>query len=163
MKKPLLQFCLLALFCALSAVGAQFPLYGSVALDALPAYLAAMLLGGPQGALVGALGHLLSAVLSGFPMTLPLHLVIALEMAGVCFLTGLASRRRRHLPAAVLGFALNALAAPLIVVVWPGMGWPVALALLPFLALGSALNAFVAAGLAYALQKPLRPVLERVL
>ncbi len=68
MKSKTLYICLLALFCALSAVGAQFKFFGSIALDALPAFLAAIILGGPAGAVVGAVGHLLSATLSGlFP------------------------------------------------------------------------------------------------
>jgi hypothetical protein len=67
MKNKTLQICLLAMFCALSAIGAQIHIHGSIALDALPAFLAALLLGGPGGAVVGALGHLLPRVWRVFP------------------------------------------------------------------------------------------------
>ena len=143
-----------ALFCALSAVGAQIHLFGSIALDSLPAFLAGMLLGGMPGAIVGSLGHLLSAFSSGFPLTLPLHLVIAVEMAVVCYLTGSVARTKPLWLAAVTGFVLNALVSPLILLVWPGMGWSVCLSLLPMLVLGTAINVLAATALAYALKKP---------
>lgn len=50
--------------------------------------VAAALLGGPYGAIAGIFGHLFSALLSGFPLTLPMHLVIAAEMGVICFITG---------------------------------------------------------------------------
>jgi uncharacterized membrane protein len=159
MKNKVLTIAIVALFCALSAVGAQIHLFGSVALDALPAFLAALLLGGPQGAVVGALGHLLSALTAGFPLTVPLHLVIAAEMALVCFATGWVARRRPYLLAAAVGFVLNAVVAPLILLVWPGMGWSVCIALLPTLALGAAINAFGAGLLGQALKKPFNAML----
>ncbi len=163
MKNKTLQICLLAMFCALSAIGAQIHIQGSIALDALPAYLAALLLGGPGGAVVGALGHLLSSGLAGFPLTLPLHLVIAVEMALICFVTGwLKQKRNLSTPVcAVAAFVLNAFVSPLILLVWPGMGLAICLALLPSLAAGSAVNAFGAALLWYALRKPLHALGER--
>lgn len=155
---------MLALFCALSAVGAKFPIYGSIALDSLPAFLAAILLGGPEGAIIGAMGHMLSALLSGFPLTIPLHLVIASEMAAICFVTGWLVNER-HLPiwaAAIVTFVLNAFVSPLILIAWPGMGWGVCLTLLLPLVIGSAVNAAAAAALGYALKKPLKFVLGAV-
>jgi uncharacterized membrane protein len=161
MKKTTLRITLLALFIALAAVGANVKIMGSIAFDALPAFLAAMLLGGKEGAIAGAAGHLFSALLAGFPMTLPMHLVVAAEMAAICYLTGWLVHKR-GLPfwgAAIPAFALNAFVSPLIVAVWPGMGIPVYLALIIPLTIASAVNVAGAAVLAYALQKPLRPVL----
>lgn len=158
MKSKTQKLCILALLCALSAVGARFPLYGSVALDALPAFLAALLLGGMEGAAVGAAGHMLTATLSGFPLTLPLHLVVAAEMAGVCFAAGLL-RQRGKLPipaCAAAAFLLNGLVSPLVLLFWPGMGLPVFLAFLPPLLAGSGLNALGAGVLAGLLDRPLK-------
>ncbi|MDR3551875.1 MAG: ECF transporter S component [Clostridia bacterium] len=165
MKSKTLKITLLALFCALSAVGANIKIAGSIAFDSMPAFLAAMLLGGPEGAVVGALGHLLSAVLSGFPLTLPLHLCIAAEMALICLVTGLLIRRGRW-PVwlgAVLAFVLNAFVSPAILLVWPGMGWGACAALLLPLTLASAANVTLAAILAYALKKPLALLNRRLL
>lgn len=161
MKKTTLRITLLALFIALAAVGANIKILGSVAFDALPAFLAAMLLGSREGAIAGAAGHLFSALLAGFPMTLPMHLVVAAEMAAICALTGWLVQKR-GLPfwcAAIPAFVLNAFVSPLIVVVWPEMGMGVYLMLLIPLVVASAVNVAGAAALAYALQKPFRRIL----
>ena len=152
----------MALFIALAVVGANIKIMGSIAFDALPAFLAAMLLGGREGAVVGAAGHLLSSLFSGFPMTLPLHLIIAAEMAAICYLTGWLVHKR-GLPffgAAIPAFALNAFAAPLIVIAWPELGPAVYVAMLIPLVIASALNAAGAAILATALKKPIVSLLE---
>lgn len=156
MRKTTLRICLLALFIGLSAVGANFKLMGSIAFDSLPAFLAAMLMGGPEGAAVGAAGHLFSAMLAGFPLTLPMHLAIAAEMGCICWLAGwlVQTKKRPVWLAAVLAFVLNAFVSPLIVAAWPGMGWAACLPLLLPLALASAANVAGASLLAYALKKP---------
>ena len=157
MRSKTLRIALMAMFCALSAVGAQIKIMGSIAFDSLPAFLAAMLLGGPEGAIVGAAGHLLSAGLAGFPYTLPMHLAIAAEMALICLLTGWLVTRR-GCPvwlSAIIAFVLNAFVSPLIVVVWPGFGWGAFLPLLLPLIPASAANVAGAAMLAYALKRPL--------
>ncbi|ARI78553.1 ECF transporter S component [Halobacillus mangrovi] len=77
------RFVLLALFVSLSAVGGfiKIPLgLGSIALDAAPALAASIILGPLGGAVVGGLGHFLSALTGGFPLG-PFHLFIAGEMA----------------------------------------------------------------------------------
>lgn len=147
---------LLALFCAMSTIGANIKLAGSIALDALPAFLAAMLMGGIPGAITGAVGHMLSASLAGFPFTPLLHIVIALEMAAICFVTGLMVHKwkRSIWLSAILAFVLNAFVSPAILIIWPGMGLPAYIGALGPLTLASAVNAGIAAILAYALQKP---------
>ena len=75
----------ISLLVALSVVGSyiKFPgPVGSIALDSLPGYLGVIIIGGPAGGIVLALGHLLSALNSGFVLG-PIHLLIALIM-GVC-------------------------------------------------------------------------------
>lgn len=156
MKSKTVRIAQLAIFCALSAVGANIKIAGSIAFDSLPAFLTAMLIGGPEGAVVGAAGHMLSAVLSGFPLTLPMHLVIAAEMALICYITGWLVTKRgcRIWLAAIAAFVMNAFISPLIMVVWPGMGWAACAALLLPLTIASAANAAGAGMLAYALKKP---------
>ena len=72
---------LTALFIALSLVGSYIKIFGSIAFDSLPGFLAALLIGPIHGAAIGFLGHILSALTSGFPLSLPLHLVVAVTMA----------------------------------------------------------------------------------
>lgn len=70
-----------ALFIAMSFIGANIKIFGSIAFDSLPGFLAALLLGPVYGACIGFLGHLLSALTAGFYLTVPIHLVVALSMA----------------------------------------------------------------------------------
>lgn len=156
MKRKTLQITLLAVFIALSAVGANIKIMGSIAFDSFPAFLAAMLIGGPEGAVTGAAGHLFSAMLAGFPLTLPMHLVIATEMGAICYLTGWLVQKRKCpiWTASIVAFILNAFVSPLILIVWPGLGWATCITLLLPLTLASAANVAIAAVLANALKKP---------
>lgn len=156
MNSKLRVVVLAALFCALAVLGAYIKIAGSVALDAMPAFLAAMLMGGPYGAIVGALGHMISALLAGFPFTLPMHIVIALEMAAICFLAGVLAKRGGIwiVISAVVTFVLNGFVSPGILIVWPGMGWQAYIGILVPLAIASFVNAFVAAAVYFPLKKP---------
>jgi uncharacterized membrane protein len=142
MKSRMLS--LLALFSALSAVGAAIKIpaiVGSVAFDVFPALLAAALLGSGAGAMVGALGHLLSALISGFPLG-PLHVLIAIEMALLVFLFGVLYRKNKKIPAGILFVLLNTFAAPLPFIFLMNKAFYVAL--VPSLLIGSLVNTIIA-------------------
>jgi len=81
MKINTKHLVLAALFIALSFIGANLRIFSSIAFDSLPAFLAALLLGPFYGAVIGFVGHFLTALLSGFPLSIPLHIVIAMSMA----------------------------------------------------------------------------------
>ncbi|MDC7286034.1 ECF transporter S component, partial [Bifidobacterium thermophilum] len=83
---------------------------GSVALDAFPALLGAALFGGPIGAVVGGMGHLLSALMGGLPMG-PFHLIVAAEMALLAYVFAYLYRKGRKWTAAALFVLGNAFAA----------------------------------------------------
>jgi len=72
---------IIALFIALSYGGSYIKIFGSIAFDSFPGFLAALLLGPIHGAIIGFLGHLFTALTSGFPLSIPLHMVIAASMA----------------------------------------------------------------------------------
>src|SRR5699024_11545012 len=68
----------LALFIALSVIGGLITLtspVGSIALDSFPALIAAVWIGKNSGAIVGTVGHLMSALLGGFVLG-PFHIMI---------------------------------------------------------------------------------------
>ena len=74
----------MAVFIALAAVGSliKFPSgVGTIALDSAPGYLVALGFSGWMGAVCAGVGHLLSAGLTGFPLSLPVHSAIAIGMA----------------------------------------------------------------------------------
>ena len=70
-----------ALFVALSFAGANIKILGSIAFDSLPGFVGALLLGPAFGAAIGFLGHMFTSLTSGFPLSVPLHIVIGLSMA----------------------------------------------------------------------------------
>jgi len=141
---------LTALFIALSFVGSNVKISGTIAFDSLPAFLGALLLGPVFGAFIGFLGHLFSALLTGFPFGLPTHIVIAFGMAVTMLGFGHSYRLLKgKLPliivliiTGIVGVILNgpfslALCAPLI-------GPATAIAMAPVLILGSAANIVIA-------------------
>ncbi len=135
---------LLALMIALSAVGASIKIpavIDSVALDALPALLAAALLGVGAGAITGAFGHLLSALIGGFPLG-PMHLLIAAEMAVLSWLFGLLYKKNKKIIAGIVFIAGNAFVAPIPFIFLMNIGFYIAI--VPSLLIGSALNTVLA-------------------
>lgn len=142
MKSRILS--LLALFSALSAVGAAIKIpsnVGSVAFDVFPALLAAALLGSGAGAIVGALGHLLSALIAGFPLG-PMHVLIAIEMAFLVFLFGVLYNKNKKITAGILFILMNTFAAPLPFIFLMSKAFYVAL--VPSLLIASMINCVIA-------------------
>lgn len=97
----------MSLLIALSYLGSLIKIQGSIALDALPAYYGALMLGPLPGAVIGILGHFLTALTSGFPMTLPLHLFIACSMGVTVGLFGYLAKNASQILAIIAGVALN--------------------------------------------------------
>lgn len=83
MKLKKLVAC--AMLIALCFVGANVKVLGTIAFDSLPAFLGALILGPWYGALLGAGGHFLTALTSGFPYTLPVHIILMVAMALTMF------------------------------------------------------------------------------
>lgn len=138
------KMALTSLLVALTAIGAAVKIpapLGSVALDAFPALLAAALLGGSSGAIVGGMGHLLSALLGGMPLG-PLHFLVAIEMAFLAFVFSLLYRNGKKLLAGFLFVLGNTFAAPLPFLFL--MGKAFYLSIVPSLFTGSVLNTIIA-------------------
>lgn len=75
---------LTALFAALAVIGSfiKIPIPpGTPALDAAPAFVSMAFLPAPFAAAAGAIGHIATSFTAGFPLTLPIHILIAAEMA----------------------------------------------------------------------------------
>ncbi|NBI06483.1 ECF transporter S component [Senegalia massiliensis] len=74
---------------ALSFIGAMIKYPGTtIALDSMPGFFASIFLGPVYGAVVAGLGHLLTAMTSGFPLSLPMHLEVMALMAFTAFVFG---------------------------------------------------------------------------
>ena len=138
---------LLGLFIAMSVIGAYIkipnPITSSIALDSLPAYLCALILGGVPGAIIGFLGHMISAATAGFPLTLPIHLLIGLEMSLIMLIFSYIAKRFNIAVAIVIGFILNGICAPASLIIVPGFGIAAFTGSVVPLSIASALNILV--------------------
>jgi uncharacterized membrane protein len=137
-----------SIFIALCFVGAQIKIMGSIAFDSMAGFLGALILGPAYGALIGAIGHLLTAATSGFYMTLPVHLIIMVGMAGTMYAFGISykylSKKNKTIGiivSSIIGILINGPIATLMIVPILGKG---VIALIPVLSLAAVLNVFIA-------------------
>ncbi|EOJ3323880.1 ECF transporter S component [Listeria monocytogenes] len=146
MKIQKLVLC--AMLIAMCVIGANIKLMGSVAFDAAPAFIGTLLLGPMYGAVLGIFGHLTSALLAGFPLTLPIHLIVAGMMGVTMIAYGFTRQKlaeKNQLVAvsvsSIVAFVIN---CPLsLLALYPLMHQAV-FVLFPVLAIGSICNIFVA-------------------
>lgn len=146
----------ISLLVALSAVGSYLKipsLTGTPALDSFPGFLAALLLGPADGAWVAFLGHLFTALTVGFPLTVPLHLLVACGMAAVASIFAFISVYSLPLSAGV-AVALNSVLLPALFLPLPGFGRAFFLAMFVPLLVASGLNV----GIAVVILSALKPV-----
>lgn len=149
------KLAIMAIFIALSAVGSLIKIpspLGSIGLDSAPGFFAAVAFGSWVGFIVIAVGHLLSAAIVGFPLTLPVHLAIAVGM-GLCALV-FRWLGRKGLGWLILGVIvvslLNSFGLGLIVL--PIGGWGMYLASVPSLLVAAVVNLIIAAVAYYAVR-----------
>ncbi len=163
-KATSLKLVYCAMLIGLSAVGALIKIQGSIAFDSMPGFFAALFLGPAAGALVAGIGHFLSAMTSGFPLTLPMHLIVTVEMALFSFTFGWVYRKSNGIVACIVAIILNGPVASLIAVPTsvllglPFSGWPLFYFVLPILSLASAANVILAYIVYKALEKRLKNI-----
>jgi len=128
---------------ALSAVGAVIKLFGTVALDSMPGYFAALYLGGWYGAIVISLGHIFTALTSGFPLGVAVHFYIAIQMAVYAYLFKFVYEKSNSFLAVIAGTLLNGPISTLLFV--PLFGWGFFAGMCLPLTIGSFVNVLMAA------------------
>lgn len=152
------KISMLALFIALSAVGAMIKIpaiVSSVALDFFPALLAAVYLGRRSGVVVASVGHLLSAFIGGMPLG-PLHIIVALSLALIVYVFAIIYKRGRPIVAGIFVVLANGFLAPVPMLFF--FGFEFYLALLPSLLVGALINTVIALVVAPRFQ----PIVERM-
>lgn len=140
------RISIIAIFIALSAVGALIKIpspVGTVGLDSAPGYFSALAFGGIEGALVIAMGHMLSSAVVGFPLSIPVHIFIAVQMALWALAFRWVNKKFGLIAASIVAIFLNGVVGSFTMLLMGGMG--AVLGLMPFLVVGSALNVIVAA------------------
>ena len=133
----------IAVFAALSVVGSFIHLPSpvpSVAFDSTPGFFAALYFGPLEGFCVFGIGHLATAVVSGFPLGV-LHLPIAVGLAFAGAAVGAINQRSNLIPAVAVGIAIN---TGLVVLAIPVLGVAATLSFTPFLFVAATVNGVVA-------------------
>lgn len=119
--KNIKTLTMVAMLIALSAIGALIKIFNTIALDSMPGYFAALYLGGWYGAMVISLGHFITAITSGFPLGITIHIYIAIQMAVYAYLFKFFYQRFNIYIAIVFGTLLNGPISTLLFV--PIFGW----------------------------------------
>lgn len=135
----------LALFIALSVVGGLIKLpspVGSIALDSFPALIAAVWIGRNSGAIVGTVGHLMSALLTGFVLG-PFHFMIAIGMGIIIWIFGNLYKSFQPIIPNTFFIIANGLILPIPFIFI--MGLPFFLSILPALFIATVINLILAA------------------
>lgn len=135
----------IAILVAVSAVGAFIKLpspTGTVALDSAPGFVAAAAFGPGEGSIVGALGHMFSALITGFPLGLPIHLLVAAATVIWVGAFGIISRKINILVAAPIAILLNGVGGAALLI--PILGVGIFATLVLPLTVGAAINVIVA-------------------
>lgn len=155
MKINTRQLVFMALLIALSFVGAQLKVFGTIAFDSLPAFLGTLLMGPVAGAIIAIIGHLLTALTSGFPMTLPVHLAIGLGMGLIMVATWYTYVFVKKIANDIVGLIVSVIVAaicngPVLLLVCspllvPMLTWPGLVTMMFPLALVGGINALIAA------------------
>lgn len=143
---PVKRVAYVSIFVALSAVGAMIKIpspVGSIALDSASGYFCALAFGFPEGILVIAIGHLLTSGVVGFPLGLPLHLFISVQMALWAAAYRWLNQKFGLIAASVIAVLLNGVISSFTMVLIGGIG--AAIGLMPFLLAGSLANIVLAA------------------
>lgn len=105
------KMCLAALLIGLSMILANIKVFQTVAFDSMPAFVGGILLSPVIGGLIALLGHLFTALMSGFPFTVPVHIVIAIEMFVIVYLTSRIYNKGKTIIALIVGTSLNGVVA----------------------------------------------------
>lgn len=135
----------ISILVSLSAVGAFIKLpspTGTVALDSAPGFVAAAAFGPGEGSIVGAFGHMFSALITGFPLGLPIHLLVAAFTVVWVGAFGIIARRINILVAAPIGVLLNGVGGAALLI--PVLGKGIFATLVIPLTVGSAVNVIIA-------------------
>ena len=120
-----LRVARISIFTALSVIGSfitPYPVMPTIAFDSSPGFFAALYFGILDGFLITGLGHIITALINGFPLG-SLHYIIALGMAlagGAMGLLNKTNKKWGFIPAAIVAVTINTI---LSVIMVPTMGW----------------------------------------
>jgi len=139
----------LAVLIALSVIGAFIKIpsvVGSLAFDAVPGFYAALTINPATGAIVAGLGHAATAVVSGMPLGVQIHALVAIGMMLAAYVAGVVAKHN-GIAGCVVGIIINGIVLPAMFIVMPDFGLAFFIATSPTILMAATLNVAVAAGL----------------
>lgn len=137
------KLVLIALFVAISYIGALIKLPGpmsTIALDSFAGYLAGLVLGGTYGGFVALIAHLFVSMTSGFPLSVPVHVIISIMMFLSVFSYSKLSKKYNIFISSIVGVTINGLLMPLALMILPFMDKVFLISLIPILVIASLTN-----------------------
>ena len=140
------RISIIAIFVALSAVGSMIKIpspIGTIGLDSAPGYFSAIAFGGVEGAIVIGIGHMLSAAVVGFPLSIPIDIFIAVQMAIWAIIYRYIFKKYGAVLAIVVAVVLNGVISSFTLILVGGIG--MVFSLMPFLIAASAINIIISA------------------
>lgn len=141
------KLVLIALFLAISYLGAFIKIPGpaqTIALDSFSGYLGGLVIGGLYGGFIGAFGHIFTSMVSGFPLSLPVHIIIGIMMFFAIYAYSILSKKFNMVVGTVAGTIINGVLMPLMLMVLPNMDKGFLIALIPVLTIASFVNIIIA-------------------
>lgn len=141
------KLVLIALFLAISYLGAFIKIPGpaqSIALDSFAGYLGGLVIGGGYGGFIGAFGHMFTSMVSGFPLSLPVHIIISVMMFFAVYAYSYLTKNFNIVVGTIAGTIVNGVIMPLMLMVLPGMDKGFLIALIPVLTVASFVNIIIA-------------------
>ena len=135
----------ISILIAISAVGSFIKIpspTGTVALDSCTGYFSAVSFGWIEGSMVAGIGHMLSAFTAGFPLSLPVHLYIAFQMAIWASIFWFIATKFNLIVASLVAVICNGIISAFLIIPFGGVG--MATALIVPLVSGSIVNVLIA-------------------
>lgn len=152
------DLAIVALFVALAFVLSNVRLYGSIAFDSVPAFLALLLWKDYKAGLIGGLGHIFTATLSGFPFGQITHALITILMFVMLIIAAKMIKKWSVVVTFIFIYICNALLMPFTIFVMTPFDINAYLLLVLMLTLALIGNFIVT----FVLYKPTKAVLNRV-
>ena len=153
-KKIITLAMLIALSAVLALVRIPIPPITTLAFDSLPGFVAAALFGPLVVGIVGALGHLFTALYSGFPFGAVAHLIVMATMFITMFVFGLIYRKGFKIPAAITALIVN---GPISLIPFIFLfGWGMVVSMILPLSIAAAVNIVIAMIIIPILEKALK-------
>lgn len=154
------KMILIALFIAISYIGALIKLPGSmstIALDSFAGYLGGLILGSVYGAFIAMFAHLVVSMTAGFPLSLVVHIIISLMMFISVFAYSKLSKKYSIFIGSIVGIILNGVIMPLALMIFPFMDRGFLISLIPILTIASVTN-IILSNVLYASLKNIIPI-----